>query len=556
MKHRGIYLIIILLFLSPVSLTNQATGKGEIATNITTTAITADTFVTKWDTIKSGVSTSNQISLPLESSGTYNFIVDWGDGTTNTITTWDQAETTHTYTTEGVYDVTINGNMNGWRFNNGGDKSKIIEISQWGNMSLGNSNGYFYGCSNLVLTATDAPDLTETTTLAYAFALATRLGSAGNMNNWDVSRVINMTWMFRDVTSFNQPIGNWDVSRVADMSYMFSGATSFNQPIGNWNVSSVDIMDRLFDSARSFNQPIGNWNVSSVNSMSDMFNMATSFNQQIGNWNVSSVTDMRWMFFSASSFNQPIGNWDVSSVTIMSGMFIGASSFNQPIGNWDVSRVVDMSRMFAYASSFNQPIGNWDVSSVTSMWDMFEGVTLNVTNYDNLLKGWSALNLKYGVTFGAGYSKYHNATARQYIIDTFRWTITDGGVIEFISPDVSSPSDFTYESNSLGNKIQWTVGDVNPSVYNITLDGSIHTSTTSWTNGTITIYVDGLEEGTYIFIINVYDMDGNLATDTVSVIVYKETVAPTISSPNDLTYQYGTMGHQIQWIVGDVNPSV
>jgi len=190
------------------------------------------------------------------------------------------------------------------------------------------------------------------------------------------------------------------------------------------------------------------------------------------------------------------------------------------------------------------------------MGSMFSGVTLNYTNYDNLLEGWSALNLRNGVFFDAGNSRYNNATARQYIIDTFGWSITDGGYKDLTFPDVSSPSDLTYEFNSLGNQIQWIVGDINPGVYNITLDGSIYTSTTSWTNGTITINIDNLVVGTYAFIIYVYDIDGNMVSDTVSVTVFKEILSPDLSSPADLAYEFNSQGNQIQWTVGDVNPNV
>jgi len=67
---------------------------------------------------------------------------------------------------------------------------------------------------------------------------------------------------------------------------------------------------------------------------------------------------------------------------------------------------------------------------VTSMSSMFYGVTLSTSNYDNLLLGWSQLTLQSNVTFDAGYSKYSNtaADARQFIITTFAWTITDGGL--------------------------------------------------------------------------------------------------------------------------------
>ena len=53
-------------------------------------------FVSQWKTDNPGVSNNDQITLPLVSGGTYNFLVQWGDGNSDTITVWNQAETTHT----------------------------------------------------------------------------------------------------------------------------------------------------------------------------------------------------------------------------------------------------------------------------------------------------------------------------------------------------------------------------------------------------------------------------------------------------------------------------
>jgi surface protein len=368
-------------------------------------------FVSIWDTSRSSYGTSNnsQIMLPLVLSGEYNFTVDWGDGTSSYITNWNQSEVIHTYNASGIYQITITGELFGWSFNNTGDRIKILEISQWGTLGFGNVGHNFAGCSNLVLSATDAPNLTGTISLRNAFSNSRNLGDIGNMNSWRVSNVTDMSDMFYLASSFNQPLGSWDVSRVTDMSGMFTGASSFNQPIGSWDVSSVQSMSkiflfarslnqsieswdvssvtdmlRMFSGASSFNQPIGSWEVSSVTDMSGMFYGASSFNQPLGSWNVSSVTDMSGMIAGASNFNQPLGSWDVSSVTDMSGMFYGANSFNQPLGSWDVSNVTDMSRMFKEASSFNQPLGSWDVSNVTDMLRMFK----EASNFNQPLGSW------------------------------------------------------------------------------------------------------------------------------------------------------------------------
>ena len=211
-------------------------------------------FNSTWDTSKTSTGSSNttQIKLPLESSGTYNFNVDWGDGNSDLITTYNQAEVTHNYASAGVYNVSINGTIIGFRFNNGGDRLKISDISNWGDLNLGNSNGYFYGAGNLDVTATDQLNLTGTTDMSNMFRSATNFN--GNISNWDTSSVIYMQYMFYYATNFNQDIGNWNVSSVTTMVNMFYQATNFNGNISNWDTSKVTTMYTMFYQAANFNQ--------------------------------------------------------------------------------------------------------------------------------------------------------------------------------------------------------------------------------------------------------------------------------------------------------------
>jgi hypothetical protein len=114
------------------------------------------TFQSTWKTDNPGVSNSDQIALPLIDGGEYDFVVKWGDGTQDTITVWNQAETTHTYGSgAGTYTVQIDGIINGWNFNLGGDCQKLLDISAWGTLRLSNNPGdighYFDGCTNLTI---------------------------------------------------------------------------------------------------------------------------------------------------------------------------------------------------------------------------------------------------------------------------------------------------------------------------------------------------------------------------------------------------------------------
>ena len=202
----------------------------------------------------------------------------------------------------------------------------------------------------------------------------------GNISNWDVSQVTDMSELFKDKTTFNDDISNWDVSSVTYMFRMFQSASEFNQDISAWDVSNVTNMRSMFYQASAFNQPIDSWNVGNVMNMQYMFYKATTFNQPIGSWDVSNVTRMSVMFVYASEFNQDIGSWDVSNVTDMYAMFDNAIIFNQDISSWDVSSVTNMNFMFNEASSFNQDISSWCVTNIVSEPSNFNYSPLSESN--------------------------------------------------------------------------------------------------------------------------------------------------------------------------------
>jgi surface protein len=182
-------------------------------------------FVSNWQTDKRGVSNDNQVKLPLVSSGNYSFTVYWGDGSQDTITAWDDPLRTHTYSILGTYEIAIRGQISGWSFDNAGDKEKILEIMQWGTLSFGDTCGQFRGCKNLTVSATDMPDLSETTCLGNAFEKCRSITTVPSIDNWNTSSVNDMSAMFSGAVAFNQDLSSWDTSGVNDMSRMFSGVT-------------------------------------------------------------------------------------------------------------------------------------------------------------------------------------------------------------------------------------------------------------------------------------------------------------------------------------------
>ena len=182
-----------------------------------------------------GVSTSTQFRLPLTTSAGLDFVINWGDGVVERITSHTALEITHTYPSSGTYQIQISGSILGWRFANGGDRLKMLNVFQWGELNISTDQGFF-GCTNLTCSATDAPIITGTSLFSCFNGCSNFNGAIGN---WNVSNVTSMSDMFRGAPSFNQDIGSWNTANVANMNSMLRDATSFNQDISDWNIANV-----------------------------------------------------------------------------------------------------------------------------------------------------------------------------------------------------------------------------------------------------------------------------------------------------------------------------
>ena len=224
-----------------------------------------------------------------------------------------------------------------------------------------------------------------------------------------------MVRMFRRARVFNQDLSSWDVSKVTTFQEMFHIASDFDNGgsdgINNWNIKtsgSVN-MQEMFKNCTSFNQPIGNWDVSWVTNMLQMFNAATSFNQDITGWNVGYVTNMRQMFGTATVFNQDISGWNTTNVTNMEDMFYNTGAFNQDISSWDINQVTVFDDFLRLNTTFT------------------------TANYDQLLIGWEAQAPVFSGAINFGTAQYTLGgaaeTARDSLINTYGWTISDGGGI-------------------------------------------------------------------------------------------------------------------------------
>ncbi|GAB1453528.1 hypothetical protein MASR2M47_35840 [Draconibacterium sp.] len=410
-------------------------------------------FVTVWDLATAG-GPNTELTFDVATGGTVNY-------TWETIPSGTSGSGTFTGSTATITGLPANAtirlyiqpaNFERFIINNGTDRNRLSQVENWGSTAWTSMEFAFFGCENLQITATDAPDLSGVSSMFQMFQQCTVLNSPANINTWNTATVTNMSLMFAEASAFDQNIGTWNTTAVIDMRGMFEGASAFNQNISSWNTATVTDMGYMFARTSAFNQDISSWNTAAVTNLSGMFHGASAFNQNIGNWNTAAVTDMSFMFSWTSSFDQNIGSWNTAAVTNISAMFYGASAFNQNIGTWNTAAVTDMSYMFGWTSAFNQNIGNWNTAAVTNMswmfnrasafnqnigsWALNSGVLMenmldncgmDCSNYSATLTGWSAnpatpANRSLGAT-GLQYGT-NAVAARTNLTGAKGWTIT------------------------------------------------------------------------------------------------------------------------------------
>jgi hypothetical protein len=135
--------------------------------------VTSDRFIITVDTTKEG-SAADTFVLPTAEAG-YNAYVDWGDGGAEQNITDTPGNVSHTYASQGTYQIKIRGTFPRIYFNNGGDKLKIISINNWGNIIWSSMINAFYGCSNMSGIWKDVPNLSIVTTILGMFRNANKM---------------------------------------------------------------------------------------------------------------------------------------------------------------------------------------------------------------------------------------------------------------------------------------------------------------------------------------------------------------------------------------------
>jgi surface protein len=462
-----------------------------------------------------GSSAATDYAVTFGTGGLIDATIYWGDGTNSRITSTSDPNLTHSYATQGVYQIAIEATdpavtpTTNLVFGSlitavQGECLKILSIDSWGDCTYNSTVDNYWLAYTQNLTS-----MPITGPVNFVFKQGTFYGSSipnPRLTGYSSVQIVSGTWLFRNsnitdglnatfnfpvtnltgilqgASSFAGDINNWNVSSVIGLSSAFSGASLFNSDLSGWNTSNVSAMNSTFSSVSSFNRDLSAWDVSGVTTFSQCFINASAFNNGgiggigagIDTWSINSnvavnVT-MLQMFSGATSFNQYIGSWSMARVSNITSMFTNAIAFNNgdaagvPGGGsgigmdrWDLGQVTSYANLFDGASSFNQYIRNWNTQYVTSFARMFR----NATSFDQPLGNWDISNLLDATDMftGSGLSRgnYDDLLIGWAANPTIKPSVTLSVIPVNFTPGGAAESAFIYLTGTVG----WTIIDPN-----------------------------------------------------------------------------------------------
>lgn len=305
--------------------------------------------------------------------------------------------------TAGIYELRVIGDFPAMKTY---DPSLLGDITQWGDMVWQTMESMFSDWTGTSFTATDAPDLSQVTSLEGMFNNAINFNM--DLSSWDVSNISNMRSVFESATNFNGDVVTWDISNVTDMQSMFRNADSFNQPIGEWNITNVQNMKYMLRETDGFNQNLDQWVFQQSTNLDSIFHDLTGMdcvtlsNTLLGwHFNNLTITDKNlgssnslqyWLFIQDALDELEARGWVIPGTGIFAlcgtqlanKYWVGNSSNNWiEIENWTPYGQPVLGENVIILNRTNQPILSTVTPAINSI-KIYDGAILTITPTGNL----------------------------------------------------------------------------------------------------------------------------------------------------------------------------
>ena len=395
-------------------------------------------------------SPADSYTLPTVDGGVYNCTVEWGDGTTSTITSWNQSEVTHQYPSAGKYRIKISGQFEGINFHrheelNHHDHLKLLDVISWGDDSkmdiaghvspfnphgvtsdgsggfMTSSVGMFCGCKNWNDVSGGAPNWGTCGT-------AKTLHPDGDGRKFGSSALITV---FYGNSSLQADISVWTTEdrpftgnayrhfetrpRVSDIDtfkanfhWLVSNGNNWKMFTNRGVVSAEG--NSLLRSNRNSRFEVSNWKLDPAApniAWQTTFNGNNNMDPDVSNLVGPNVSTVAYIFNGADSFTgRGLENWDISGIDTNSSNSSGftsafAGTAINKILPWTFAFGARLTNMLFKCKLYDSPCNGWDTSGVYQA----SGVFHEASNFNNGGVSWTDADWTNCQTFGSMFRK-------------------------------------------------------------------------------------------------------------------------------------------------------
>lgn len=185
--------------------------------------------------------------------------------------------------------------------------------------------------------------------------------------------------------------------------------------------------------------------------------------------------------------------------------------------------VIPENQNIEFGEDFSYLLQASDLSGISYYW---VNDTTRFEIVENLIENLEVLPIgSYGIEVRAfdQYDNFCSATITVTVQDT-------------VLPEITHPQDVEYVVGDLGNTIEWTFNDNNPSSYQVYLNNELfQEGLWNESSDSISVNIDGLAVGMYTFRCVIYDQGSNSVYDQVSVVVTDTTSTSTTETTTSTT---------------------
>ena len=249
------------------------------------------------------------VTIPCQNVGTFDAVIDWGDGSTSTITAYNDANLAHVYADIADYTIRISGTFPNIHFNNGGDRLKLRQVLQLGSTGLTRLDNAFYGCSNMIEFLGGVVDTSAVTTFLRTFLFCSGLVRL-NVSGWNISATNTIEQIFRGCSSVvTIDVSGWDTGGVTVAGSIFRGCSSVvTIDVSGWDTGLFKNVEFLFANCTSLaDAAIDGWaieNITNYNSfMAGATLPTTRYNATLIAWNAQNPNDSESVDFGNSQYS-------------------------------------------------------------------------------------------------------------------------------------------------------------------------------------------------------------------------------------------------------------